>query len=460
MEVSGHRGELQSAQTPQAATAYRDVAPDHYAAEHIGALRDAGMFAGTDCGVGLFCPNAPILRSKMAVWMVRILDDGGEPPPAAGNRFEDVDAEDEWASYIERFAELGVTAGCGDGSRYCGGEVTSRGQMATFLVRAFNLKAASAAGFVDTGGSTHAASIDALAAAGVTRGCATDPPRFCPSGVTSRAQMAAFIGRALDLRNPVLGAQLTMLVLDGANDRRDPADALVWDEELSTAAQAKAEAMANTLDWQHGFDFWSLLRSDWDIWRIGASFATDEDINDPRMAGEMGAVLVGERGAALLECAACTYLGTGVATANGWTYATVLVAGRIPEADLVAAETYMADLVNQLRESVGLRRLQYDPDIAAVARRWSRTMGTEWTLRHNSELGVQFPPGHFMAGENIATERYRGSLADAVHDAFAGLKASPGHYANMTRPGFTHQGIGVVLTANRVWITQNFAGYS
>ena len=200
-----------------APSGYRDVGVDHYAGGHIGTLGEAGVFEGTDCGVGLFCPDAAVLRSTMAVWMVRILDDGVEPPPARGDRFDDVGVGDRWAGYIERFAELGVTAGCGDGTRFCGGEATSRGQMATFLVRAFGLDAASSFGFVDTVGSSHEASIDALAAAGVTKGCAARPARFCPSGVTSRAQMAAFVGRALNLSEPSLADQFALLMLGRVN---------------------------------------------------------------------------------------------------------------------------------------------------------------------------------------------------------------------------------------------------
>ena len=48
-------------------------------------------------------------------------------------------------------------------------------------------------------GDTHEANIDALAAAGVTKGCKTDPLRYCPDQAVTRAQMATFLVRALDL---------------------------------------------------------------------------------------------------------------------------------------------------------------------------------------------------------------------------------------------------------------------
>lgn len=71
--------------------------------------------------------------------------------------------------------------------------------MATFLTRALNLDPASQAGFTDTEGNVHAAGIDALASAGITVGCATDPLRYCPDQPVTRAQMATFFHRALTL---------------------------------------------------------------------------------------------------------------------------------------------------------------------------------------------------------------------------------------------------------------------
>ena len=86
------------------------------------------------------------------------------PPGSGSSRFSDVDPGVWWSPYVERLAELEVTAGCATGPlRFCPDEAVTRGQMATFMVRAFGLDDAAAAGFADTGGNTHASSIDALA---------------------------------------------------------------------------------------------------------------------------------------------------------------------------------------------------------------------------------------------------------------------------------------------------------
>ena len=100
---------------------------------------------------------------------------------------------------IEAIAAAGVTRGCVDGA-YCPAAVVTRGQMATFITRALSLPAASSDLFGDDDGTTHEASINALAAAGITQGC--DDDRFCPDAPVTRAQMASFLSRALNLLDP------------------------------------------------------------------------------------------------------------------------------------------------------------------------------------------------------------------------------------------------------------------
>ena len=164
----------------------------------IDVLEAEGVFDGTECGDGLFCPREPILRWVIAVWLIRVL--GEEPAEPGISRFSDVDAGEWWAPYVEALADRGVTKGCDtEPLRFCPDESVSRAQMASFLVRAFALEAAGSAGFADTAGNTHEADIDALAAAGVTVGCKTDPLRFCPNKSVTRAEMATFLARAMGL---------------------------------------------------------------------------------------------------------------------------------------------------------------------------------------------------------------------------------------------------------------------
>ena len=117
---------------------FSDTSPDAFYSEAVGALADGGVFDGTECTEGMLCPGEPIDRKTMAVWIVRALD-GQDPAETADSRFSDVDADSFHGRFIERVADLGVTAGCGDGTGFCPDATVPRDQMAVFLTRAFEL---------------------------------------------------------------------------------------------------------------------------------------------------------------------------------------------------------------------------------------------------------------------------------------------------------------------------------
>jgi hypothetical protein len=69
--------------------------------------------------------------------------------------------------------------------------------MAAMLRRAYGLPYVDADRFVDDDGHWAERDIDAVAAAGLTRGCDTD--RYCPGVLVTRAQSATLFRRAIDL---------------------------------------------------------------------------------------------------------------------------------------------------------------------------------------------------------------------------------------------------------------------
>ena len=73
-------------------------------------------------------------------------------------------------------------------------DAVSRAQMAGFLVRALNLPAATKDYFSDDNNSSLEAAINATAEAGLTGGCGDG--KYCPSTAVTREQMAAFLLRA------------------------------------------------------------------------------------------------------------------------------------------------------------------------------------------------------------------------------------------------------------------------
>jgi hypothetical protein len=75
----------------------------------------------------------------MAAFIIRALHEPGYTPPTpAMQRFLDVPPTNAFYAHIEEMAVLQITLGCGGGN-YCPSLPVSRGQMAAFLVRAFNL---------------------------------------------------------------------------------------------------------------------------------------------------------------------------------------------------------------------------------------------------------------------------------------------------------------------------------
>lgn len=100
---------------------------------------------------------------------------------------------------IAALAEARITKGCNPpaNTRFCPDAHVTRAEMAAFLVRALDLPADDHP-FLDTTGHIFQADVASLAAAGITKGC--NPPtnnRFCPDAPVTRGQMAAFLGRAL-----------------------------------------------------------------------------------------------------------------------------------------------------------------------------------------------------------------------------------------------------------------------
>ena len=177
---------------------FSDTSEDAFYSEAVGALADGGVFDGTECAEAMLCPGEPIDRKTMAVWIVRALD-GQDPAETADSRFSDVDADSFHGPFIERMADLEVTAGCGDGTGFCPDGTVTRDQMAVFLTRAFELDPGPDPGFSDVAADAwYYNGVAALAASNITAGCG-DGTTFCPRRHTTRAQMATFLARATGL---------------------------------------------------------------------------------------------------------------------------------------------------------------------------------------------------------------------------------------------------------------------
>jgi len=113
--------------------------------------------------------------------------------------------------------------------------------------------------------------------------------------------------------------------------------------------------------------------------------------------------------------------------------------------------------VNQARAAAGLPALQVDSELIALARGWTNQMkdgvcGADKHICHASPISAGLTQDWAKLGENVGT----GPDVDSVMEAFI---ASPGHYANIVDPEFTHIGVGVIRDPDnpaRLYTTHRF----
>jgi SpoIID/LytB domain protein len=137
-----------------------------------------------------FDPAAPVTRAQMASFLYRAFD----LPAATEHAFDDVPPGSTHAAAINALAAADVARGTSATTFDPGGHVT-RAQMASFLARAAGWDTStSTTRFTDVAdGSTHAGPIAAIDRRGVTTGCGD--ARYCPTEPVARGQMASFLHR-------------------------------------------------------------------------------------------------------------------------------------------------------------------------------------------------------------------------------------------------------------------------
>ena len=138
MAVFLERGMNGASFTPPVAsgTIFGDIPNDHWAAAWIEQLAADGVTGG--CGGGNYCPDMPVTRAQMAVFLLRAVHGSAYEPPAPSGVFADVPTTYWAAAWIEQLAVEGITSGCGNGN-FCPDLPVTRAQMAVFLVKTFNL---------------------------------------------------------------------------------------------------------------------------------------------------------------------------------------------------------------------------------------------------------------------------------------------------------------------------------
>ena len=141
---------------------------------------------------GSFRPGVAVTRAQMATFVQRAT---GLAPGALPTPFPDVPSSVTHAAAISAVSAAQIAGGFPDGT-YRPEQPVTRGQMATFLVRAASIPAATGpAPFTDVPADhVHAVSIAAVHQAGIAAGVSATS--YQPNAPVTRGQMATFLARA------------------------------------------------------------------------------------------------------------------------------------------------------------------------------------------------------------------------------------------------------------------------
>ncbi|MBN1440667.1 MAG: protein kinase [Anaerolineales bacterium] len=190
---------------------FADVPIDHPRWEYIEALYAAKYTGGCSTNPVKFCPEDPVTRAQMAIFMLR-MKYGADyaPPPATGKVFADV-PKDHWAApYIEQMYAEGITTGCGVNPLiFCPNQEVTRAAFAVFILRTkYGAKYEppdASHFFTDVpveGKEWMEEWIDQLYREVSAAACSTDPLMFCPERSPTRAETAELLVREFNIPLP------------------------------------------------------------------------------------------------------------------------------------------------------------------------------------------------------------------------------------------------------------------
>ena len=212
---------------------FEDVPHDHWAAHYIDRLTAESAIQGY--GDGSFRPGEPISREHSALILSRILSSESHH---SGHDFEDVTAGMDGYEAIHTLTEMGLFART---DRFSPQRPLTRGEMAKLIVKAFDLEGDHAHPFQDVTGHWSASDVAVLISQDITSGYPDGS--FRPDANVSRAEMAAFIVRAMQTDPADYYEEIVAGILYYTNAEREQEGlpALIRHEDLEETAMVKAE---------------------------------------------------------------------------------------------------------------------------------------------------------------------------------------------------------------------------
>ena len=113
-------------------------------ADYIEAFYNEGITAGCHANPLMYCPNDPVSRAQMAVFVMKSWQGPSYVPPACTGIFNDVACPGGFAvNWIEDLYNHGITAGCGNGN-FCPDLSTTRAEESVFIEKAWAIPMCSA----------------------------------------------------------------------------------------------------------------------------------------------------------------------------------------------------------------------------------------------------------------------------------------------------------------------------
>lgn len=174
--------------------------------DYISLFYANGITAGCSLNPLLYCPETPVTRAQMAVFMVYALNQAlgttltFTPTPF----FNDVPDSNLYFRFVQRIKDLDITAGCSvNPPLYCPDASITQGQMAVFMIRAWmqannvtTFTYPTTPYFTDVP-PTHPffRFIQKMRELGIRSGCSAR--QYCDTAAVTRAEMAPMILRAI-----------------------------------------------------------------------------------------------------------------------------------------------------------------------------------------------------------------------------------------------------------------------
>ena len=174
---------------------FTDVPPTNAFFNFINVMYEKGITGGCGTNPPQYCPNATTTRGEMAVFIITAMFGGNSFAYSTTPYFADVPASNSFFKFIQKMSDLGITAGCGSGN-YCPDSPVTRGEMAVFLMVArygtVPYTYPPTPYFADVPpSSSFFPFVQKMAQLGITAGCSVG--EYCPNESLTRGQMAVFI---------------------------------------------------------------------------------------------------------------------------------------------------------------------------------------------------------------------------------------------------------------------------